>query len=82
MEVKSPSENKALPFGLLYQEPETVDRGYEIHPETWNYDPQSQVTDLFKMGGGGTRPNTYSQLTTTHLVITDSDDRSDDAGTD
>lgn len=78
-ELKSGQKSSVLPFGMLLREQETIDRSYEIYPETWNYDPNTQVTDLIKMVK--TNPTTYSRIATTGLKW-DTDEGSDDRGTD
>lgn len=50
MEHKINETNDILPFGMLWREPDNVDRGEENYPEKWNYDPKTQTTDLMWMG--------------------------------
>lgn len=57
------------------------DRGYSPLPEKWDYDANTQVSSLFKMGGDS-KPTTTSSITSTGLFNEDSDESSDDKGTD
>jgi len=66
-----------LPFGMLYTQSD-VDRGYGIYPPSWNYDPQSQVTDLATFGPSN--PTTYSSIGSTGVFNQDTDSGSDDKG--
>jgi hypothetical protein len=72
-------ETPALPFGLLHRESATVDRGYGIYPPSWKYDPETQVTDLYRMGS--TDPTTRCSIASTGIVNSDSDE-GDDTGKD
>ena len=74
---------QTLPFGMLHQERMDVSvRGYETHPETWKYDPYTQVSELLRMGGK-TEPTTTSSVAgTTGVINKDSDEDNDDKGTD
>jgi hypothetical protein len=78
MDIKVRQNDDVLPFGLIYREPETIDRGYDIYPEAWNYDPKTQITDLILMGRSN--PTTYSRISSSFLM--DLDEGSDDKGTD
>ena len=71
----------ALPFGLLFKDTTTtLDRGYGVYPEKWNYDPTTQVSDLITMGA--TEPTTYSRVGSTGVFDNDTDEGSDDTGKD
>jgi len=74
-------ERNSLPFGLLCRDTTTVtERGYDIYPKRWNYDPNTQVSDLIRMGS--TEPTTYSSVGSTGIISTDTDEGADDTGKD
>lgn len=76
--MKNPA---SLPFGLLFKDTTTtLDRGYNVYPEKWGYDPKTQVSDLITMGA--TEPTTYSRVGSTGIYDKDSDEGSDDTGND
>lgn len=74
---------RSLPFGMRYKSKTSMlERGYRIYPESWGYDPVSQVSELIRMGGA-TEPTTISNCAdTTGVFNTDSDSSSDDTGND
>ena len=77
------TQKPGLPFGMLYRDTVPAHmRGYEPYPESWDYDPVSQVSDLLRMGGE-TEPTTVSRCAdTTGVFNNDSDDANDDKGKD
>jgi hypothetical protein len=72
-----------LPIGMLKQESMPMnERGYTCVPDDWDYDPSSQVSSLYRMGGK-TEPTTNSLVAnTTGVINSDSDESNDDKGTD
>lgn len=75
-------ENVGLPFAMLYRDSIPAhQRGYEPYPESWDYDPASQVSGLLRMGGE-TEPTTRSSVASTGVFDKDSDEANDDKGTD
>lgn len=80
MKLQSQTKSAVLPFGMLSRESESVDRGDEIYPATWNYDPQTQLTDLIKMGRSNVR--TKSQIQTGRGPFSSTDNSVDDTGED
>lgn len=70
-----------LPFGMQKLDTTTNrERGYDLYPTNWDYNPKSQTTNQVLMGK--TEPTTYSSIGSTGLFTTDTDEGADDMGTD
>lgn len=71
-----------LPFSMHFLDLTTAtERGYVIDQEVRKYDPVLQIAP-FSMNGGDTSPTTYSMTGTTGVISTDTDEDTDDTGTD
>lgn len=72
----------ALPFVMIdnVQVP-NADRGYALYPSGLTYNPLTQTSNLYHMGGA-TNPTTYSMVGSTGIISTDTDESSDDRGND
>lgn len=72
--------NRVLPFAMLFKSNDAMaaERGFTYLPETWNYNPKKQVSDLLKMG----KKDTWSRVTSTTSGILsrgdDADEEKDD----
>jgi hypothetical protein len=75
-------KKETVPFGMLHQEKMDAGRGYESYPESWGYDPQTQISELFHIVGGKSEPTTTSSIVSTGMINKDSDNDNDDKGTD
>ncbi len=74
----------ATPIGMLYCDKLNMEeRGYTPIPEDWDYNPESQISSLIKMGDPS-EPTTTSYVagTTGGFGGGDSDNSNDDKGTD
>lgn len=76
------SITKKLPFSMLFLDLITnKERGYILPQYNNDYDPKAQVV-TFNAMAGSTSPTTYSSLGSTGFINTDTDEGSDDQGTD
>lgn len=73
---------KKLPFSMLFLDLiSNKERGYVLSDNNNNYNPKSQVV-TFNAMEGSTSPTTYSRVGSTGIINTDTDESSDDQGTD
>ena len=71
-----------MPFAMHFLDTTTVkERGYVIDDSQREYDPLTQMSPLF-LDGGETTPTTYSNVASTGVISSDTDEGADDKGTD
>lgn len=70
-----------LPFGMQSLDyTSNNQRGYGFYPDNWDYNPNLQISNKYQMGSS--EPTTWSNVSSTGLVNRDSDEDTDDTGSD
>jgi hypothetical protein len=70
-----------LPFGMQSLDyTSNSQRGYGVYPTNWDYNPDLQISNQFQMGSS--EPTTWSNVSSTGMFNQDSDEDTDDSGTD